>query len=633
MNIFLALLLGFTFLPPDTSRDFDTRKIILNLDIDVEGESLRCSSAEIQAVVLTDMLESATLNFVGLNIDSVLVNNTLTTYSREDTGICQVLDIDLNRPYMHGDQLSIQVFYHGVPEDGLHISENLTYVMNFVQSAWYPKGARYWFPCFDEPYDKFALVMNLTISTSELLVATGSLLSIDTVGESCTYHWSEGKPIASYLVALQAAPNYVIIPDTFNFGEYTVPIQHHVLQHDSSRASVDFSDVPDILNFFSTLFGIYPFYEDKYGFVYLRPWGWAIEYPTNVFWAIPITGSHYYEYIVAHETSHQWFGDAITPVSWKDIWLNEGFATYCEALYADHWQHGSSYRDYMKQIMNYYLGHEGDPVGYPFPIYDPPDLWNATTYEKGACVLHMLRYLMGDYNFIYMLRSYYQSYMYKNASTEDFIEVAQNHYPDSLDWFFDEWLFKAGHPKYEGVWYSAPGGPYPYRIILDLEQVQDTDSMVPIFKMPLQLGLIKADSETTIVTFWDSLKMQTETLDLYSMPDKVVLDPYDWVLMEKNIQQAIKEQPLSSFRDFVKPKGSIFTKEISFEWSFESKKLLHLTLYDVTGRRVFSKKQMVEGNGEIHIRKSLPAGVYFYRVKIRGEKTITGKILKLPHSY
>jgi len=631
MNLLWFLVIGLLYTPQDTTRDFDTKRIALNLTIDVEGESLATSSAEIWAQSLTDMLTNATLNFVGLNIDSVLVNGTLTSYTREDTGINQLLLVDLDRPYNQGEEFRVKVFYHGIPEDALHISENLTYVMNFVQSAWYPKGARYWFPCFDEPYDKFTLGVTVTVPSTQLLVAPGALLSVDTVGENCVYRWEEEMPIAPYLVALQAAPNYVIVPDTFTLGEYTVPIEHHVLQNDSLDATVDFSNVPQILNFYSQLFGIYPFYNDKYGFVYLRNWGWAIEYQTNVFWAIPIIGSHYYEYIVAHETAHQWFGDAVTPVSWKDVWLNEGFATYCEALYADFWEEGgSSYREYMRGIMNYYLHHEGDPVGYPFPIYDPPDLWNATTYEKGACVLHMLRYLLGDYQFFSMLKEYYETYKYKNASTEDLVEIAQNYYGGHLDWFFDEWVFKAGHPVYEGVWYSAPGGISPYKIILDLEQVQDTDTLVPVFKMPLQLALIKADSETTIVTFWDSLKMQSETLNLNFIPDKLVLDPYDWVLMEKHIEQAVEEGPISASRKcLVEPVGSVFKNEIVFRWSYSSPGFLELSLYDVTGRRVCSRKIRVKGKGKLKLGRALPRGIYFYRAKTGKGKILKGKVLKI----
>src|SRR5438876_2143765 len=162
-----------------------------------------------------------------------------------------------------------------------------------------------------------------------------------------------------------------------------------------------------------------------------------------------LTGDATYEGVVAHELSHQWFGDAVTLTDWRNIWLNEGFATYSEALWTEYKKGQQAYLDYMKKNdFGYFTSTVYAPEGFisNYAVY-------ATVYQKGSWVLHMLRGMMGDEIFFKALREYFDRYKYKNATTQDFQKVFEEIYGQPLDWFFDEWVYKGiGRPKYEYSW-------------------------------------------------------------------------------------------------------------------------------------------------------------------------------------
>jgi aminopeptidase N len=242
-----------------------------------------------------------------------------------------------------------------------------------------------------------------------------------------------------------------------------------------------------------------------------------------------VTGDNRYDFVNAHELSHHWFGDAVTLKNWKNIWLNEGFASYCEALWMEHKGGMPAYFDHMKGFdYGYFSGTVYDPKGF----IDNPAVY-ATIYQKGAWVLHMLRGIMGDEKFFAAVRAYYEKYKYSNAETNDLKAIMEEYYGSNLDYFFEEWVFKGtGRPKYEYSWkfedFQGQKGSGAYTVRLNLKQVQKDDD-IEVYKMPVKITVVTAAGDKEFTVFNDQ-KEQSILLTVDSTPKEVLIDKDGWIL-------------------------------------------------------------------------------------------------------
>jgi aminopeptidase N len=220
---------------------------------------------------------------------------------------------------------------------------------------------------------------------------------------------------------------------------------YYVFREDSALAAYDFANVPHMMDAFNYYFGPYPF--EKYGMVAVTPFAYGgMDHQTmttiNRSW---INGTRANEFGIAHELAHQWWGDMVTMSDFRHIWLNEGFATYAEALFTEYFYGQNTYAPRIQWYQDYYFIY--DEYYGRFPLFDPVAIFNAAEYFKGALVLHMLRGMMGDEAFFNGLRQYGQLYRYGNASTEDFRAVMEDVSGLSLFTFFHQWIYEPGYPE------------------------------------------------------------------------------------------------------------------------------------------------------------------------------------------
>jgi aminopeptidase N len=471
-------------------------------------------------------LDSIVLNCVGLNVDSITLSGKQLLYTLAGGNIY----VDLDSSFQLYDTFEVTVAYNGHPASGYYwYEQGATTPDTTAYTSTEPSDSRYWFPCFDEPWDKADMGSTVIgrVPLGYVVASNGILASVDTAGNTVSYTWQENRSIATYLVMV-AITKYAVIPDQYvnSLGD-TIPIQHYVYRSDSVPAVVNFAKVPEMMEYYSSIFGEYPF--EKYGHAVVQPFWGGMEHQTITTilrWAA-VNG---WESGVAHELAHQWWGDMVTCFTWPDIWINEGFATYTEALWAEY-EYGVP--EYHANMLDKAGGYFEQDSTWRFAIYDPPVLFNwGIVYCKGAWVLHMLRHVMpSDSIFFAIFPDYGETFKFGNASVEDFRQKAEEHYGGDLGWYFQEWIYDQGHPQYNYAWASSDLGGGDYEIALQIEQIQI--DAPPVFEMPVDLRVLTLSYDTTIVVWNDAAYQEfRDTLTLPAAPTGISFDPDNWILDE-----------------------------------------------------------------------------------------------------
>jgi len=368
--------------------------------------------------------------------------------------------------------------------------------------------------------------MILTVPRPLTAVSNGSLLEVkDESNGDKTFYWKESYPITTYLVSI-AIGKYDKWSETYLSLDSSkqMPVDYYTYPTYTDRAKIDWKNTINMLQYFSKTFGEYPFINEKYGMAMFGWVGGAMEHQTiSSMGYTLVTGSGKFEDIVVHELVHQWFGNAVSPKSWKDIWLNEGFATYGEALWEEHSNGKEAYQNFMKK--NDYGSFQGT-------VYNPEGfIFGPTVYNKGAWCLHMLRGAVGDSVFFNIVRTYFESYKYKTADTYDFKKICEDVSGTDLTYFFNQWIFEGkGRPDYKYSWKSEDfmdeknTGIYTLR--LNLRQVQDD---YDVYKMPVKFT-VKTDNGTEEFSFFNDIKTQQFELPVNGKPSEVIFDNENWIM-------------------------------------------------------------------------------------------------------
>ncbi|MCK4236218.1 MAG: M1 family metallopeptidase, partial [Candidatus Krumholzibacteria bacterium] len=523
---------------------------VLHYELDIAfNTSTQAVEGNVKAVVksLTDSLHSVDLD----------ADNVLTIYSVSEVGggplpwtrPSGLVSISLDPGLASGEQIEIEITYGGnptsSPEAGLFYS---SYAGNpIIYSLSEPWSARTWWPCKDYPDDKATFDIYLSVPSALFATSNGDYIgSNDEMhwGQSYKrYHWQESYAMAPYLASI-AASVYVRLDDYFVYapGE-TMPVTHYVYPLLVTAATEDLNITVPMLEFLSSIYGLYPFTDEKYG-VALCSIGGGMEHQTLTSYGHGlIRGDHYYDWIFVHELGHQWFGDLITCKDWTHIWLNEGFASYTEALWFEHLEGPARLKTYMES--------QDHPSQWNGPILRDPDnsyrwyYFDNVVYDKAAWVLHMLRHITGDSMFFEILQSYVADprFRYSYAETDDFIGVCEDHYGSPMDWFFDPWLTRTDRLQYEWSWnsYNMPGWVH---LTLAVGQLQDD-----LYTMPVDFRISTTGGQIDTV-FWVAARHEEFTLALGDSVTNVAFDPDHWILCDKTkVATGDELTPMAAFLD------------------------------------------------------------------------------------
>ena len=557
-------------LPPEhfaPNREFDLVNIKLELNFNLDKKELIGKAIE-KIAPLRNKLNQIHLNAVDMTIDSVMLVNNKLKYNYDG----KILTIDFNKSFGLNDTLQFVVNYSTVPQKGIYFITPDDAYPDRTPQIWSQsemEDARYWYPCHDYPDDYSTSEIIATVPDNWEVVSNGLLKRIDInkINRTKTFDWVENKPHVIYLNSIVAGV-YSIVDD--HYGK--IPIYYYVPPVYKDDAKENFAETPDILKFYSTVTG-YQYPWDKLSLAAVT--NFTFGGMENVS-AITLTDGTLHKKadepqasstgLVAHETAHQWFGDLMTCRSWDQAWLNEGFATYFTALYEEHLYGEDAYA---YQMMNNHRAviaadkRERRPTVYN-RYNDPVDLFSTYIYPRGASVLHMLRGIIGKDLFFKAIKYYVHKYKFHNVDSHDFQNAVQEATGYNLYWFFNEWLYKGGHPVFD---VSYKYNDADHKLNLNVKQVQKVDEITPVYRMPVNI-LIQTKSG--------------------KMNEKIIVDS-----LENNYTFNVDEKPLMVNFD----EGSYLLKEMKFKKSVEELAFQLKNDPDVAGR-IWAAKQLSKNNDE-----------------------------------
>lgn len=384
---------------------------------------------------------------------------------------------------------SYKFTYSGIPEDGLVIGENKFGDRTFFGDNW-PNRAKNWIGCIDHPADKASINFTVFAPSHYDCIATGIKEKTLELSNGQTMHLYHSEILLPTKVMVVGLADFKV--DEIHQYQ-NVPLSSWVYTKDTINAFPDLIPASNVLDFFITHIGAYPF--EKLANVQSTTRFGGMENAGNIFYDEgAFKGEGTMEALIAHEIAHQWFGNSASESDWKHIWLSEGFATYFTDLY---WEHTFGKKDMQARLKTERTRVIKFSKAYAHPIVDTTyselmQLLNPNSYQKGAWVLHMLRNKVGDESFWDIIREYYYLYQYSNATTDDFIKIASKISDYKLNPFFQQWLREAGHPIIKRNIYKKKKC-----IIVNIEQIQNNIT----FDFPLEIEFSYTDGTTEIKKF------------------------------------------------------------------------------------------------------------------------------------
>jgi aminopeptidase N len=412
---------------------YDAQHYDANLIVGKDG-SLDALST--MTAVATQPLDQFNLDFVGFDIDKVMVNGKEAKFSREEGELVVRTGSTIEK----GDTFSVDVKYDGQPKPfpskhaPVPLGWNKFEGGSFVVSE--PDGTRGWLPVNDHPTDKATYSFHINVPKPQVAAANGVLTAIEEGSDSRTFHFEARDPMASYLATVHVG-NYVSQDSQAADG---TPIRNYFPPDIAKEAEHDFGRVPEMMAFFGEKFGKYPF--ESFGNIVMDTnLGGAAALETQT---LPlydrgiVTGNRSHETVVVHELAHHWFGNSVSPSDWKDIWLNEGLASYSEALWAEHKGGAPALSKRLKRAEAQVRAYGAkDPIGEP----KADGLFDPKIYQGGMLAVHALRRELGDDSFFQTLRAFQERHHDSTASTQDLIAVASEVGGRDMKPFFDKWIY------------------------------------------------------------------------------------------------------------------------------------------------------------------------------------------------
>lgn len=402
---------------------------------------------EVELTPRVNDLDHLPLELKSLTVDSAFIGQTSATFIHQD----EVVRIDLDAPVNENDTLSVTVYYHGHPFHeawgGFHFSGDYAFNLGVGFVSIPHNLGKAWFLCVDDFTDRATYDLYVTVDSAKKVTGDGLLQEvIDNGNGTKTWHWYESHPIPTYLASV-AVGDYALYEDEFDGMEDTVPINIYTKPADTGKVEGSFVNLKSILWFFEEKFGPYPFEKVGYTGTAIG----AMEHASNIFYPhFAINGNTTYESLYTHELSHMWFGDKVTCSSAEDMWLNEGWASFCEVYYLEGIYSHQNFLKAMRHKHREMLRKTHIVDGGYFALNALPQniTYGSHAYEKGATVTNTLRGYLGDSLFFSAIKAYLNHFAFQSVSSEDMRDFLSDTTGIDMNGFFDAWVFTPGTPHF-----------------------------------------------------------------------------------------------------------------------------------------------------------------------------------------
>ncbi len=531
--------------------DFDTQHLALDLRFDWPAETVHGTARLTFKPIRSDFRRLTLDAGQPMTVLEVATESGAKLDFQHDKA-AEKLTVVLDHSYNRTDTVTLVITYRaratpptgglfGVFGTGLTFLRPTSTASSRRHQIWSQGETEYnrnWFPCFDFPSDKFTSEVRATVETPYTVISNGRLVSdVDNGDGTHTVHWRMEQPHASYLLSI-AIGQYRAIT-----AEYDgIPVQSYVYPDRYADAQRAFANLPRMMAFLSAETGIrYPY--AKYAQTMVAEFGGGMENITTTHLADNLLPRAHerldnIEALQAHELAHQWFGNLVTCRDWSEIWLSEGFATYFEALYMGERFGTARLRAILAEHHATY--HQAWNEGLRRPIVTrqfvhPDQLFDAYAYSRGALVLDMLRFVVGDEAWREGIRHYLQRHQFQNVETGDFRRAMEEASGMGLDWFFDQWVYRMGHPVFEVTHrYDADRR----QLVVKVRQVQKPEPasrhlQADYFRTPVEVDIVSAQGRRQTVRWFVEAQAEQEfSLPLDAAPQTVCFDPHHRLIRE-----------------------------------------------------------------------------------------------------
>jgi len=571
------------------------------LDINVERINTNISGVvDMHATSKVAMLDTVLFELHNnLTINSLTINGSPASYTRVGSAVI----VPTN--FTQGQSFVVSVDYTGT-SGGSGMSHGTSNSWG-NQATWTLSesfGAYHWFPCKQSLTDKIDSVYVFATTDAANMVGSNGLLTnvVDLGNGTKRFEWKSNYPIDYYLISFSVAKyvDYSIYANPVG-APSPILIQNFVYDNPNTLNyyQADIDKTADFIEYFSTLYGLYPFHQEKYGHC-MAPFGGGMEHQTMT------TQGWFEDGLTVHELGHQWFGDNVTCASWSDIWLNEGFASYTEYLMEEHFNPGNEV-SLMQGLHNNVMSQNGGSVWVLDSLNENRIFSGRLSYDKGSAIIHTIRFLVNDDTQFYQILQQYQiDFKDSVAHASDFKAECES--VTGLDFtnFFDEWYYGEGFPTYSLQWAYVDNTIY-----LKLFQTTSTNTTT-FFTNDLEVKLMGTDGSSTTARLENiTSNGQIFTIPFNSPLSNVVIDPNNWIINQNgtitedaNMVASVSEIN-SGFMVYPNPVTDVLNINNPTEQT-------QMRVYSANGKLISTHK-ITNGNNAINL-KSLAKGVYIISV-------------------
>ena len=570
---------------------------ILHYNITVSFDEAHKKVLGTTAITLSPLLPALndiTLDAEDMEFSSVTIGKKKLDFSLEPKKIT----VQLDKPYSYNDTFTVTFTYVSTPKKGIYFVQPDSANPDKPWQIW-SQGEdmdnHHWFPCYDFPNDKATSEVTGTVRSEYVFLSNGSLVSKKENKKkgTTTYHWVEHKPHSSYLIMV-AAGKYTILKDKVD----GIPLEYYVYNDQVDDGKACLSVTSDIMHFYNQRTG-YHYAWEKYAQIPIHDFMYGgmenTTATTMLDWELVTNARARIDNsptsLIAHELAHQWWGDVVTCKDWRHMWLNESFASYFDPLYFEHAFGEDEFTNIMYGLQQ--SGIRSDKSRGRKPIVSVGS-YTTNLYPRGASVLNMLRFVLGDDLFFRGLHYYITKYQFTPVETDDLKNALEECTGQNLYWFFDEWVYKAGYPVFD---VSYTYNDTTKTIALRVRQTQKQDSLTGVFQMPVDIETVTSNGSAT------------HRINILNADSVFTI--------------AVPEKPMLVWFD----KGNHLLKELHFTKSVDEWKYQAVHGSDVVARRIALEELADNGsqNGMLPLFTSIAKSDPFWSVREEAVKSI-GKI-------